>query len=100
MEHWSAHTLLKEISDQDKNKVLKYCLKLQNQKLPVIFSRNHLSKIVKVPSYKIKRMINPNGQSFLYHIFRIPKRNGELRIIHAASKNLKKINNILILRWS
>lgn len=69
------------------NETVKYAKKLDDQNLPVIFSRQHLSSLVGMPSYQISTIINFRWNQ--YNQFSIKKRgNNGFRHIMTPERKL------------
>lgn len=74
------------------NSCVTYAENLIKQNLPVIFDKNHLSKLLGINSSVLSYYIYYTEQ--FYSDFKIPKKRGGYRKIEAPSLNLKKIQ-----RW-
>lgn len=84
------------------NEVTAYADRLQSHKLPIIFDQPHLAGLL---GYDLEyvQILSTFSEDF-YKEYKIPKRNGKMRIINEPLPNLKEIqtwilNNILLSPW-
>lgn len=82
------------------SKCIKYAGKLLGKNLPIIYSIDHLSKLVWYNKSYIQRAIHPQYQRHMYRHYEIPKKNWEKRGISEPLPSLKEIqtrilNNVL-----
>lgn len=87
-------------TQQEAQAIYDYAVNLQDQNLPVIFDRQHLSLYLNESESFIKNITLGNNIDGYYNKFYIPKRNGGRREINAPKEKLKTIqiwiyNNIL-----
>ncbi len=108
-EEWSLHQLLEEASNKFEseetiNKLQEYSYKLKQNNAPVIFSLKHLAYITKVPYKYLRDSIKRKSENNNYKLFKISKRSGGTRWIHAVPSKLfyihKFINKYIISRQS
>jgi RNA-directed DNA polymerase len=99
METWSAHLLYQKVSSQldDNTAVLlqRYANYLRSQRLPVIFSLGHLSKITGIDYDFLHECVNRKRESSNYNMFSIRKRSGGRRFIHAVNGRLYDLHKFI-----
>lgn len=92
MENWSAHQLYSsaeaQLGSDTASELVRYAKKLQSKNFPVIFSLNHLAKIVEIPYPILHNTVRRLRESCNYKMFAIRKRSGGRRFIHVATKKL------------
>lgn len=81
-----------KIGVAERQAVEKYAQRLSSQKLPVIFSPEHLSRITNIKVEALYAM--SNSQKSYYRNFQIPKRSGGFRAIDAPLPSLS-----FLQRW-
>lgn len=93
MGEWSVHQLFREakpILGVDGAKSLQaYASGIRKNGFPVIFTLNHLAKIVGINYQLLHLSINRKRESSNYRIFTISKRSGGKRYIHAVTEDLR-----------
>lgn len=72
-----------------------YAQKLYWQGLPVILSLRHLSQLIQVDLFSLRKIISRDKTFNSYSVFAITKRSGELRFIHAPTNTLLKIQRYI-----
>ena len=81
------------VSEESRERILKYVARLRENNVPVIFNLRHLRKICGISKREQNKYFGINrGQ--LYRQFNIPKRSGGIRTIEAPEDKLKTIQ-----RW-
>ena len=99
MNSWPAHHLYteaKKVLDKKSAQSLKqYALKLQGSKLPVVFTLNHLAKIVDVDYRTLRATVDRRREFANYRMYAVKKRAGGRRHIHAVSKNLLRTQRFI-----
>ena len=81
------------LSEESKDRILKYVARLEENNVPVIFNLRHLRKICGISKREQNAYFGINrGQ--LYRQFNIPKKSGGIRTIEAPDDKLKAIQ-----RW-
>lgn len=99
MNSWSAHHLhteARKVLDERSSQSLKrYALKLQRSNLPVVFTLNHLAKIVDVDYKTLRATVDRRREFANYRMYAIKKRAGGRRHIHAVSKNLLRTQRFI-----
>lgn len=81
------------LTEESKERILKYVARLQENNVPVIFNLRHLRKICGISKREQNAYFGINrGQ--LYRRFSIPKKSGGMRTIEAPDDKLKAIQ-----RW-
>jgi len=75
--------------------LLEYASKLQERGLPVIFSLGHLSTITSTSYRLLHDTVNRNRETANYTLFRIHKRSGGIRFIHAVNGDLFYIQKFI-----
>lgn len=92
METWSAHHLFQKASKQldatSAESLQRYACRLRSQKLPVIFSLGHLSKITGIDYELLHESVNRKRDVANYNMFSVRKRTGGRRFIHAVNGKL------------
>jgi len=99
MESWSVHHLSekakKEGMGDNAMSLCEYASQLREKNLPVIFTLRHLSIITSI-SYKLLHdTINRKRERANYTLFRIHKRRGGYRFIHAVNGELLYIHKFI-----
>lgn len=74
---------------------LGYAKPLSDKGLPVIYNVDHFSKLVGVKSEYL--YIMANAQNHFYRRFRIPKKNGQFRLISAPLPLLKDVQSFILV---
>jgi RNA-directed DNA polymerase len=88
-----SNDALISFSAEEINALDLYAIKLENQKLPVIFDVGHLSKFV---GYDLPLLYSiANKQDAFYRSFSISKRDGSERLIKEPLPTLKEIQKII-----
>lgn len=99
MEPWSVHSLVAASSErlghQTAISLRDYAVALQERGLPVIFTLGHLAHIVGVDHEFLRQTVNRNREVANYRIYRISKRSGGYRYIHAVGKQLLDVQSFL-----
>lgn len=99
MNSWSAHHLHTEarkiLDERSAQSLKRYALKLQRSNLPVVFTLNHLAKIVDVDYKTLRATVDRRREFANYRMYAIKKRAGGRRHIHAVSKNLLRTQRFI-----
>jgi RNA-directed DNA polymerase len=99
VESWSVHQLYERAkSSLGKDAALKlqgYAQQLIDRDLPVIFTLRHLSVIVGSDFSFLRETVRRHRESANYRMYRIRKRSGQYRYIHAVSNQLNQVQQFL-----
>ncbi len=99
MENWSAHHLFQQASDrlgtETAIELQHYAQSLRAQKLPVVFSLNHLGKICGVSYRFLRETVARERETSNYRMFAVAKRSGGRRFIHAVRSNLLAVQTFI-----
>lgn len=99
METWSTHQLIQQGKNQLTSDSLShlrhYAQNLKSQKLPVIFTLNHLAKITGVPYSLLFNTVKRKREAANYKMFAISKRSGGRRHIHVVHKQLHRVQQFI-----
>lgn len=99
MEAWSTHQLIQQGKDAldaaSLTSLREYAQALKAQRLPVVFTLNHLAKITGVPYPVLLNTVNRKRETANYKMFAISKRSGGRRHIHAVHKHLHRVHQFI-----
>ena len=99
METWSVHQLLlsaRHLADDAKVSDLKaYASRLKRNKLPVVFTLRHLSKISGVEYKFLRKTVERRREFSNYKMFAIKKRSGGRRHIHSLTEQLLRVQRFI-----
>ena len=99
MEAWSTHQLIQQGKDAldtaSLTSLRQYAQALKAQRLPVVFTLNHLAKITGVPYPVLLNTVNRKRETANYKMFAISKRSGGRRHIHAVHKHLHRVHQFI-----
>lgn len=99
METWSVHSLYAESSkilgENSAKDLQLYSLNLRSKNLPVIFSIGHLSHITGSECTFFHQTIQRKREQSNYRIYRISKRSGGFRYIHAVNSKLLEVQKFI-----
>lgn len=99
MESWSVHHLIAQAKEKGLNESAtalgRYAQHLQSRDLPVIFTLAHLGKITSSPYKFLHETVNRKRDHLNYSMFRIHKRSGGYRFIHAVNGRLLHIQKFI-----
>lgn len=92
MKNWTVHHLyqgaIRQLPQATAFNIQNYATNLKRAKLPVIFSLGHLSRITKIDYSLLHNTVNRKRESVNYNMFKITKRSGGKRFIHAVNGKL------------
>lgn len=84
----------RQVSEGKQAEILAYADNLQQNEVPIIFDQPHLAALL---GYELDYIqILSTCQQDFYKEYRIPKRNGKMRIIHEPMPNLKEIQTWIL----
>lgn len=99
MEDWSTHHILQagqaKLGGKAATALFGYARTLQSAKLPVVFTLKHLSAIVKVDYKMLRESVRRKREAANYRMYRIAKRDGSFRYIHAVTSELFRVQSFL-----
>lgn len=99
MEAWSTHQLIQQGKDAldtaSLTSLRQYAQALKAQRLPVVFTLNHVAKITGVPYPVLLNTVNRKRETANYKMFAISKRSGGRRHIHAVHKHLHRVHQFI-----
>lgn len=86
----------KELSSEFVQKCIEYAETLLKEKLPIIYSVKHLSKLVGYDVSYIQRATHLQYQKYMYRHYKIPKKNWGKREISEPLPSLKEIQTRIL----
>jgi len=99
MKTWSTHHLYQSaearLGASTASVMRAYAIALSRKNLPVIFSLNHLSKIVGVDYQFLRKTVARKRESANYRVFTIKKRSGGRRHIHSVTGQLFAVQDFI-----
>ncbi len=99
MESWSVHLLynkaIEKGMERESDSLRDYASQLREKNLPVIFSLGHLATITSISYKTLHDTVNRNREKANYTLFRIHKRSGGIRFIHAVNGDLFYIQKFI-----
>lgn len=99
METWSTHHLYNDaLAVHDAETafgIRRYAQNLISNGYPVVFSLEHLSRITHVSYQMLRATVERKRESANYRMFRISKRSGGFRFIHAVTGDLQIVHRFI-----
>ena len=99
MENWSTHHIYQsaetKLGSSTASDLRAYAIALSRKNLPVIFTLNHLSKIVGVDYQFLRETVARKRESANYRVFTIKKRSGGRRHIHSVTGQLFVVHDFI-----
>ena len=99
METWSTHHLYQQaagtLGSETAAALQRYAQQLISQRLAVVFTLGHLSRITGVSYQMLRDTVNRKRESSNYRMYAVKKRSGGRRFIHSVSGDLFMVQRFI-----